>query len=93
MKPDTLALARILWLGTWGHDRGRLLLTAIAIALGVALGTTVHLVNYSAGVEFEAAVRALSGDADVRIAGPRSGFDEALYEAKRSGKTRTCTTP
>lgn len=81
MKRDTLALARILWLGTWVHDRGRLLLTAIAIALGVALGTTVHLVNYSAGIEFEAAVRALSGDADLRIAGPRSGFDEALFAA------------
>lgn len=79
MNSDTLALARILWLGSWVHDRGRLLLTALAIALGVALGTTVHLVNHSAAVEFEAAVRALSGDADLRIAGPRSGFDEALY--------------
>lgn len=81
MKPDALALARILWLGAWINDRGRLLLTALAIALGVALGTTVHLVNHSAAVEFEAAVRALSGDADVRIVGPRSGFDEALYSS------------
>lgn len=79
MKTDTLALVRILWLGSWMHDRGRMLLTALAIALGVALGTTVHLVNHSAAVEFEAAVRALSGDADLRIDGPRSGFDEALY--------------
>lgn len=75
------ALARILVLGSWAHDRGRLLLTVVAIALGVALGTTVHLVNHSAAVEFEAAVRALSGDADLRIAGPRSGFDETLYPA------------
>ena len=43
MKSDVLALARILWLGTWVHDRGRLMLTAVAIALGIALGTTVHL--------------------------------------------------
>ena len=31
--------------------------------------------------EFEATVRSLSGDADLRVSGPRSGFDEALYPA------------
>lgn len=79
MIPGAAALARILTAGAWAHDRSRLILTSIALALGVALGTTVHLINYSAAAEFETAVRALSGDADLRVTGPRSGFDEALY--------------
>lgn len=73
------ALVRVQLAGAWSHDRGRLLLTTIAIALGVALATLVHLVNHSAAVEFDAAVRALSGDADVQVTGPRSGFDETVY--------------
>lgn len=79
MSPGIAPLARIMLAGAWSQNRGRLVLTAIAIALGVALGTTVHLINYSAAAEFESAVRALSGDADLRVTGPRSGFDEALY--------------
>lgn len=79
MTPGLATLARVLMTGAWATDRGRLLLTTLAIALGVALGTTVHLVNHSAAAEFEAAVRALSGDADLLVTGPRSGFDESLY--------------
>jgi len=79
MSHGTVTLARMLLAGAWASDRRRLILTVIAIALGVALGTTVHLINYSATVEFEAAVRAVSGDADLRVTGPRSGFDETLY--------------
>lgn len=51
-----------------------------AIALGVALGYAVHLINASALAEFEAAVRQISGQADAAVVGPREGFDEAVLE-------------
>jgi putative ABC transport system permease protein len=50
-----------------------------AIALGVALGVAVHLVNSSALNEFRVAARHLAGQADLVVRGPRAGFDEALY--------------
>lgn len=58
----------------------RFLLTALAIAVGVALGFAVHLVNRSALVSFDRAVRSVGGDADasVRAASPL-GLDERLY--------------
>src|SRR5690606_9735170 len=72
-------LARhVLW-GAWRQNRGRLALTAVAIALGIALAAAVHLINYSAASEFTAAVRSLTGTADLVVRGPRSGFDERTY--------------
>ena len=50
-----------------------------AIALGVALGVAVHLVNSSALNEFQVAARHLAGEADLVVRGPRAGFDESLY--------------
>lgn len=50
-----------------------------AIALGVALGYGVHLINASAVGEFAQAVRTLMGRADVEVRGTRTGFDETLY--------------
>ena len=58
---------------------GRTLLALIAIALGVALGVTVHVINSSALNEFSLAARHLAGEADLVIRGPRAGFDEKLY--------------
>jgi putative ABC transport system permease protein len=58
---------------------GRAALAVAAIALGVALGVAVHLVNSSALNEFEIAARHLAGEADLVVRGPRSGFDEAWY--------------
>ena len=55
------------------------MLSIFAIALGVALGYAVQLINQVAVNEFSQAVRALSGQADLAILGSRSGFDEALY--------------
>jgi putative ABC transport system permease protein len=61
------------------HNPGRLGFATFAIALGVALGVAVHLVNASAVSEFRAAARHLAGEADLVVRGPRAGFDEALY--------------
>ncbi len=51
----------------------------VAIAIGVALGYAVHLINASALEEFSAAVRQASGQADASVTGPREGFDESVY--------------
>ncbi len=51
----------------------------LAIAVGVALGYAVHLINTSALSEFSSAVRAVTGQADASITGTREGFDEQLF--------------
>jgi putative ABC transport system permease protein len=58
---------------------GRLTLSVLAIALGVALGYAVQLINHAAINEFASAVQTLSGEADLAVRGPRAGFDESLY--------------
>lgn len=70
------------WLigGEWRWHPVRFLLTAVAIAVGVALGFAVHLVNGSALRSFDRAIQGVNGGADlaVRAASPL-GFDELLY--------------
>jgi len=61
------------------HAGGRMLLSVLAIALGVALGFAVHLINRAAVNELAAGVRTLSGEADLEVRGGRAGFPEALY--------------
>ena len=61
------------------HQRGRALLSVAGIALGVALGFGVQLVNRAAVDELAAAVRAVAGSADLEVRGGRAGFPEALY--------------
>jgi putative ABC transport system permease protein len=72
------SLARSAAGGTWRDHPGRLALSVLGIALGVALGVAVHLVNSSAAGEFDLAVRALAGEADLVVRGPRSGSPETL---------------
>jgi putative ABC transport system permease protein len=54
-------------------------LSVAGIALGVALGYGVHLVNRAAVSDVAAAVRSLAGEADLEVRGGRAGFSEALY--------------
>jgi len=63
------------------RSRARLALSATGIALGVALGYGVHLVNRAAVEDVAAAVRAIAGEADIEVRGGRSGFPESLYAA------------
>jgi putative ABC transport system permease protein len=68
-----------LLLAPLGQSKARLFATVLAIALGVALGYAVAVINQSALRELGHALQALSGEADLTVRGPRSGFDEALY--------------
>lgn len=58
---------------------GRTAIGILAIAIGVAMGYAVYLINHAALAEFSQAVRTLTGEADLQIRGARSGFDEQLY--------------
>lgn len=69
------------WLvtGEWRAHPGRALVALLAIALGVALGFGIHLINTAAFSEFSAAARSLSGSADLQLRARSSSFDEQLY--------------
>ena len=75
----SLRIGRALLLASLAQHKSRLALSVLAIALGVALGYAVQLVNRAAIAEFAAAVQTLSGEADLVVRGPRAGFDESLY--------------
>jgi putative ABC transport system permease protein len=71
-----------IWLA-WGELRAhpwRVIAALAAIAIGVALGLAVQLINASAASEFSQAVRATTGQADLEVRGPRGGFDDAVLE-------------
>jgi putative ABC transport system permease protein len=70
------------WLiaGEWRQHPARIAIAVIAIAVGVALGFAVHLINGSALMAFGQAVNTVNGAADLTIKASTSlGFDEALY--------------
>src|SRR2546429_6564756 len=71
-------MLRLLLLGSH-RPRGRALLSVLGIALGVALGYGVYLVNRAAVDELAAAVRGLAGEADLEVRGGRGGFSDPLY--------------
>ena len=66
--------------GEWRAHPVRIVTAIVAIAIGVALGFAVHLVNASALDRFARGLATVHGGADLRIeaAGGR-GFDERLY--------------
>ncbi|RDJ98199.1 FtsX-like permease family protein [Paraburkholderia lacunae] len=72
-------LARWLLGAEWRSHRGRAMVAIVTIALGVALGYAVQLINSAAFNEFSAAARSLSGQADLQVRGARPGFDESVY--------------
>jgi putative ABC transport system permease protein len=75
----TFTIWRILLLTQLRESPARLLVTVLAIALGVALGAAVFLVNTAALNEFGLATKRLVGEADVVVRGPREGFPEQLF--------------
>ncbi len=65
--------------GPLRHTAGRTLLAVLVIALGVALGLGVTLINRSAASEVSLAARSLFGLSDLVVQGTSAGFDEALF--------------
>ena len=78
-RTSRLAL-RWMMLGEWRARPGRVIVAALAIAVGVALGFAVHLVNLSALDEFGRAIHAVNGESDLQVHSTTpAGFAEALY--------------
>lgn len=73
-------LGRWLMSGEWRAHPVRALVAVVAIALGVALGFAIHLINAAAYNEFSAAIKSLSGQADLQVRGTQASFDETLYQ-------------
>jgi putative ABC transport system permease protein len=72
-------MLRLLALFNSRRPPGRIVLSVVGIALGVALAYGVHLVNRAAVSDVAAAVRTLAGEADLEVRGARAGFSELLY--------------
>lgn len=77
--PGLTRLSRWLLLGEWRAQPLRAVLAIAAIAVGVAMGFAIHLINAAAFNEFSAAVKSLAGQADVQVAGREATFDESIY--------------
>jgi len=75
----SFSLWRVLLLAQLREQPTRFLVTVLALALGVALGSSVFLVNTSALNEFGLATKRLVGEADIVIRGPREGFAEQVF--------------
>jgi putative ABC transport system permease protein len=73
-----LRLLMLLILREWRHHPWRHGAALLAVALGVALAYSVHLINSSALEEFSSAVRTANGQPDLTLRG--RGFDDALFE-------------
>ncbi|HEY3809527.1 MAG TPA: FtsX-like permease family protein [Steroidobacteraceae bacterium] len=70
---------RVLTLSQLREQPLRAAASLAAIALGVALGVAVNLINASALAEFEQATRQVIGRPDLVIQGPAAGFEESLF--------------
>ena len=70
----------LLALREWRHHPWRHGVALLAVALGVALAYSVHLINQSALAEFSAAVRTANGEPDLTLRGAREGFDDTLFD-------------
>jgi putative ABC transport system permease protein len=84
VRPDarvggSLKVWRLLLIAQFREQPARLVVTILAIALGVAMGAAVFLVNAAALNEFGLATKRLVGEADVVVRGPHAGFPESLY--------------
>jgi putative ABC transport system permease protein len=66
-------------LGPLRQTPGRTLLAIAAIALGVALGFSIYLINRVAADEVRLAASSLFGAADLAVRAPGAGFDEQFY--------------
>jgi putative ABC transport system permease protein len=89
----SFTLWRILLLAQLREQPTRFLVTVLALALGVALGSSVYLVNASALNEFGLATKRLVGEADMVIRGPREGFAEQLFVDLASNTSVSALSP
>ena len=89
-----ITLLGTLTLPEWRAHPLRQAMALLAVALGVALAFSVHLINQSALAEFSAAVRAANGEPDaVLVCTRREGCDDALVDALAMQAAITLASP
>jgi putative ABC transport system permease protein len=64
----------------WRHHPARHAVALLAVALGVALAFSVHLINRSALAEFSAALRTTNGEPDLTLRAQAEGLPDALFD-------------
>ncbi len=79
MSATSMAVLQATVLGPLRHNLGRSVLSVLAIALGIALGLSIYLINRSAADEISLAARSLYGLADLAVEPVANTFDETLY--------------
>lgn len=79
MNQASSSLSRWLLFGEWRAHIVQVIVALIAIAIGVAMAFSIHLINTAAFNEFSAASKSLSGQADLQVRGRKAFFDELLY--------------
>ncbi len=77
----SITLSRWLLLSEWKTHLTQAAVAISAIALGIALGFAVHLINTAAFNEFSAVAKSLSGESDLQVRGTQANFAELLYPA------------
>lgn len=92
--PRVLPLLRQLSLPEWRAHPWRHAVALLAVALGVALAFSVHLINGSALSEFSAAVRAANGEPDLSLrCAVREGCADTLLDAVGGAEGVALATP
>lgn len=76
---NSASLSRWLLFGEWRAHFVQMIVALIAIAIGVAMAFSIHLINTAAFNEFSAASKSLSGQSDLQVYGRKAFFDESLY--------------
>ena len=78
----------------WRHHPWRHGVALLAVALGVALASSVQMINESALAEFSQAVRSVNGQPDAVLASAAGeGFDDALYARLALDEAVTLASP
>ncbi len=72
-------LARWLLASEWRQHPLRLTIAVCAIALGVALGYAIDLINGASVAEFSSALKSLAGESDLQVRASSDYFDEKIY--------------
>jgi putative ABC transport system permease protein len=79
--PRLADFARLAW-REWRHHPWRHAAALLAVALGVALASSVHLINGSALAEFSSALRATNGEPDLILRGSGGeGLPDTHFDA------------
>ncbi|MEQ1815655.1 MAG: FtsX-like permease family protein, partial [Nitrosomonas sp.] len=76
---SSASLSRWLLFGEWRAHFVQMIVALVAIAIGVAMAFSIHLINTAAFNEFSAASKSLSGQSDLQVYGRKAFFNESLY--------------